>query len=675
MLAISGNDTAVVTQSVPSIVVQVVDTLLNPVEGIVINFTVDSWPTNGDDYLLSAPFDTTDLSGFASVDFTLGSKIGTYQIRAFNPLLSGSPIIFNATALADAADSILVFAGNQQAGIVGDTLALSLQAQVVDQFSNPVAGIAVTWNPTADGDTIVISATSNVNGRVDTQWILRTLAGQDSLIASSAGLPSALFTATAIHDVAATVVAFEGNNRTTIAGGIRNVQAQAQDQYGNPASNTIINFLPVSRVSNVSSVSNSAGIVGTVYTTPQDEDSSLVEAYITGLIDTAAFNIFAFRYISNTLDPSVTAPGDTVDFAAFYSNPGTDTVYFDTTTTIFSFTDGARTANSSLSNPQYLLPGTDSTQLFFNNTPIDVDFVSGNYTPHVDFNGNSGGQLISGRLMMDPGELSMDPIDIISVTITAPLPKRYVQGDTITTVVLSIRNNSLFLIENLAGDLNFAPLLATTVIPDPVNPTTIGGNSTADLSFSVPIPDVSSLGIYSVDGYIEGNFNINGNFVSTTGAGSTDSFEIISGVDVSYVDYSPKQVSENQNTTFTVTVNNTGNANVILDRIQTTLEFGSQIFALDGDQILSGDTTTVLRFAEAAISIASNNYQGTLILDGLENGVPYLDTLYTPPLDSLTVQSRALVLANSIQLSDSVAVKRQCRQPGRNGSNAIVACQ
>jgi hypothetical protein len=210
ILALTISDTGVVTQAVSAFVIQVVDTLLNPVPGITVSFVVDSIPSGTVGYSLSSNSEVTDSTGSASTILTLGDKIGNYRIRAFNGLLKGSPVTFRALAVADVADSIIVYSGDQQSGTVGDTLGVSLQAQVTDQYLNPVAGTSVTWSPTADGDTIVTSDVSDVNGLVETQWILRTTSGNDTLTASGAGLGTAVFTATANNDVADTVIAYAG---------------------------------------------------------------------------------------------------------------------------------------------------------------------------------------------------------------------------------------------------------------------------------------------------------------------------------------------------------------------------------------------------------------------------------------------------------------------------------
>jgi len=504
-------------------------------------------------------------------------------------------------------------------------------------------------------------ATSNINGLVATQWILRRTSGSDTLTASAAGLDSALFTATALPAQASQIIAYSGNNSTTIAGGNRTIQAQALDQYNNPTSNTVINFLPVSSVSSASAVTNSSGLAQTVYFSPAATDSSLARAYITGQSDTAFFNIFGVQYVSNSLDPKVASASDTIAFSAWYANPGIDTVYLNPASSVFSVSDGFRTATATLNSPAFLAPRTDSTQLFFNDAPIPADFANGNYTPKVNLNGNSGGQAVSGVLLMDPGELPIAPLEILSLAIvdTTSPSKRFVQGYTIRWVNLSVRNNSLFQIDNLKGTLTFTPGIGDTAIADIANKTFLASRETAILRFAVPIPTGAPLGAISVDGSVSGNLALNGNYVFDNNAPATDSFEIISGAAISLVTYTPQTVSENQTVGFNVQINNAGTAGIVLNPAQTRLVFGAQNFNLAGSQVIASGSTSNLLFTPADLTLAAGPYQGILYLGGSENGAPFLDTLQTGLTDSLNVQRAALITQTYMQLSDSVVSQGQ----------------
>jgi hypothetical protein len=225
-----------------------------------------------------------------------------------------------------------------------------------------------------------------------------------------------------------------------------------------------------------------------------------------------------------------------------------------------------------------------------------------------------------------------------------------------------VRNNSLNQINNLTPALTFSPPLASVPIPDPANPDSIPGNTQITLILAAPIPIDASLNTYTVDGSVSGNLAVNGNPVFDTGANSTDTFDIISGASVTLVTYTPQTVSANQDVAFEVSVTNSGVASVILNQIQTTFEFGGQNFTLDGDQVVSPDTTSLLRFASSTVGLPSGRYQGTLVLVGTENGVPYQDTLFTGIADSLTVQDGTVLAVSSITLSDSVVSQGESGQ-------------
>jgi plastocyanin len=105
----------------------------------------------------------TDANGNASSTWTLGTVAGAVTAKATVSGASGSPLTFNATADADAADLIAAVAGNNQNGDVGTDLTTPLQVKVTDQFGNPVAGVAVAWEVQTLGAATVAPLNSNTN--------------------------------------------------------------------------------------------------------------------------------------------------------------------------------------------------------------------------------------------------------------------------------------------------------------------------------------------------------------------------------------------------------------------------------------------------------------------------------------------------------------------------------
>ncbi len=654
LILVSGNNqTGVVGTNLPlPMVVRVADSLGNPVSGVTIAFGMLALPDGGGDYSLNPIQTQTNASGLAQTTFTMGSKIGNYVVVAMNNTLDPGQILFQATALADVGDSLILYSGNQQSGVAGTQLALAVRIRLVDQYMNPVSGATIDWTNTADGDTVNAGLLTNSGGYAQANWVLRTQAGYDTLRATSSGADPALFRATVIPGAAVNITSITGNNRTTFAGSGRLLQAEVRDQYNNLVANRSVGFLPATRVSNPITSTNSSGLAQSVYFPPANLDSSIARAYIIGANDTTTFNVYAVRYNSNSLNPKVGLPGDTLTFYADFSNPGPDVVNLNLANTYLSFSDGINTTTAQLDSPAAMPARSNTVRLKFIDGIIADNFIMGDYTPAFTFDATSGGETINGTLNSSPAELAIEPLVIRSVTIIGLAGNIVSLGDTIPDITMVVQNNSAYLLQNLNPALVFNPELGFTLIPAPANPVNIPAKAQASFSFRVAVPVSATLGNVQVDGYISGTLAVNGNFVYDNSSITTDSFTIINAAQVALVSYTPQTVSNGQPASFEVTVNNTGDANVLLQQAQTTLTFGTQTFTLNGDQAITAATNSILRFAAANISLAQGSYSGTLILNGTENGVPYSGTLLTAPGDELEVQSPSSLILSSILLSD-----------------------
>jgi protocatechuate 3,4-dioxygenase beta subunit len=118
----------------------------------------------------------TDAVGIAQMTWRLGPEAGidnnvvhataTYQGVA----LTGSPVVFTASARTSAARTILIESGNNQIGVVGRPLPGALRVKAVDADSSPVAGHPATFR--------VISGGGKLNGN-DTTAVRTT--GSDGI--------------------------------------------------------------------------------------------------------------------------------------------------------------------------------------------------------------------------------------------------------------------------------------------------------------------------------------------------------------------------------------------------------------------------------------------------------------------------------------------------------------
>jgi leishmanolysin len=145
-----------------AVTVQVTDTTAHPISQIAVAFAV----TSGGGHVSSAA-DTTDATGRASVQWTLGSSVGPNVMAATAAIaIPGSPATFTASGvLAGSSPSVAVSNGNGQHGLIGAPLNFPPSVVVVDGAGTPIAGEQVTF--AVSGGAGVISggnAVTDANG-------------------------------------------------------------------------------------------------------------------------------------------------------------------------------------------------------------------------------------------------------------------------------------------------------------------------------------------------------------------------------------------------------------------------------------------------------------------------------------------------------------------------------
>jgi hypothetical protein len=139
----------------------------------------------------------TDASGIASSGWTLGKTVGANVLTATSGALAA--VTFNATADAGPPAVLVISAGNNQAGNPGTVLPIAPSVIVQDANGNLKPGIVVTFAVGTGGGSVAGgTATSNAAGiAAVTSWTLGPNAGNNTLVASAAGVPSVTFNAVA----------------------------------------------------------------------------------------------------------------------------------------------------------------------------------------------------------------------------------------------------------------------------------------------------------------------------------------------------------------------------------------------------------------------------------------------------------------------------------------------
>ncbi len=224
----------------------VLDQLNNPAIGVPVTFAV-----TGGGGSVTGGSATTDANGIATVgSWTLGQSVGTNTLTATvaGTGITGNPVTFSATGVAGAATQMSLNAGNNQTATVNTLVTVPPAVLVVDAFSNPVAGVAVTFAVTAGGGSVTGgSATTNASGvAAVSSWQLGTAAGANALQAAASGLTGSpvTFAATAVAGPATQVALSAGDNQTATVNTTVAVPPAVlvRDQFGNPVAGVNVTF-------------------------------------------------------------------------------------------------------------------------------------------------------------------------------------------------------------------------------------------------------------------------------------------------------------------------------------------------------------------------------------------------------------------------------------------------
>ncbi len=151
-------------------------------DGNVIDGTV-SWTTNAPDVLnVSSSGVVTALSN------------GTGTLRAVFEGVSG----IASVTVGQTPTTLLRVGGDAQTGSPGAPLVEPLVGRLLDAGESPVAGMAVSFSPAeGSGSVTPAAATTDPAGEARTSWTLGDAAGRQSVVASVAEGPNAVFTAMA----------------------------------------------------------------------------------------------------------------------------------------------------------------------------------------------------------------------------------------------------------------------------------------------------------------------------------------------------------------------------------------------------------------------------------------------------------------------------------------------
>lgn len=293
VFAVRGDSqSATINAALPeSLVVRVNDQFGNPVAGLQVDWSVSGGGT------VSPVTVNTGVNGEAATQRTLGSTSGQKSASATVSGVNGSPVTFVHTANAGGPVGLLKIAGDGNSAPAGTFLAESVKVQLVDAANNGVAGRQVAFAPSpGSGSAAPTSVTTDFNGFAAARWTLGPVAGPQSMIVSSAGIP-VTFNATATNDVPTQMAITAGNGQTTVAGTAVPVDpaVRVRDALNNPVANVSVTFTVTNGGGTVSGPSGSGA-------------STVVATNASGIATLTSWTLGAIAG-SNSMSATASGPG------------------------------------------------------------------------------------------------------------------------------------------------------------------------------------------------------------------------------------------------------------------------------------------------------------------------------------------------------------------------------
>ena len=156
----------------------------DPLEGIAVTFRV---LTGGGS--LSATAVSTGANGRTESTLTLGNAPGTNTVEV---TAGGTErvIVFKAEATLPPVPRVLsIISGDNQSGVVGESLANPFVVEVRDENSNPLENVSVNFAVLTGGGTLnTMTATTDTNGQAESTLTLGTEPGANTVEASVEGV-------------------------------------------------------------------------------------------------------------------------------------------------------------------------------------------------------------------------------------------------------------------------------------------------------------------------------------------------------------------------------------------------------------------------------------------------------------------------------------------------------
>lgn len=239
--------------------VRLVDAHGNPVANVRVTFAI----TGGSGQLTGATPNTTS-EGIATVgSWRLGAAAGANTLTASVAGLTA--VTFVATATAGTPAVMQIAAGDGQSAPIARPVPIAPTIIVRDAAGNGVVGVSVTFTVGVGGGVVIgANPTTDANGRASVGAWFMGVAGTNTLIASSSGLPSVTFTATATAGPPVSMQPVSLVSQGGVAGAIATSAPSVvvRDALGNPAAAVQVTFSVTAGAGSLAGAVDTTGIDG-----------------------------------------------------------------------------------------------------------------------------------------------------------------------------------------------------------------------------------------------------------------------------------------------------------------------------------------------------------------------------------------------------------------------------
>ena len=279
-------------------IVEVHDQYKDPMEGVAVTFAVSA----GSGSLSDASVDT-DVNGLAQSTLTLGDDPGTYTVEVSVEGISPK-VVFNAEASLRPPEPTMLssVSGDNQMGLISETLMNPFVVEVRDQYDDPMEGVAVTFALLVGGGSLNPEvATTDVNGQAESTLTFGSDPGTYTVEVSVEGIsPKVVFNAEAsLRPPEPTMLSsVSGDNQMgLISETLMNpFVVEVRDQYDDPMEGVVVTFALLVGSGSLSlevGTTDANGQAESTLTFGSDSGTYTVEVSAEGITEIVPFNAIA----------------------------------------------------------------------------------------------------------------------------------------------------------------------------------------------------------------------------------------------------------------------------------------------------------------------------------------------------------------------------------------------